>query len=483
MKKKRTFLAVGLAALLGLGLAKPMLSAYSEPASRDTFAVTDSNRSALLGVDDPDAYYLGVASLFSVFLRGDFDAEGSDCEGRLAAGGNANIGTMANYSVGARLEEEFSAAQVVIGGDTLTNFQPNGKKFVVGEVGTVDDVILEYHNIGLCELYEGELIDFDKEFALLNERSRTLAESEENAELTVNPYYRSGWTVTGTDPNLNVLNLDAEAFDTFNGGYLELKVYMPEGAYLVINVPGEHVDMPVTNVVVYDNEGNITHKTGENMPILYNLPDAEDFFYTGSIQGSTLAPNADAGGEEGGHVAGATIANSFAGGIQFGYSAFNPTRLEELPVETTTTTTTTTTPETTTTTTTTTPETTTTTTTTTPETTTTTTTSTTTTTTTTTTTATTTTATTTTTMDAMSETTTTSLEPRIEITTTTETTTTTTETTTTSTTAAATTAATTTTAPKKSGSPNTGESKAIPAACAAAAGALLLMAVTLKKRR
>ena len=96
MKKKRTFLAVGLAALLGLGLAKPMLSAYSEPASRDTFAVTDSNRSALLGVDDPDAYYLGVASLFSVFLRGDFDAEGSDCEGRLAAGGNANIGTMAN---------------------------------------------------------------------------------------------------------------------------------------------------------------------------------------------------------------------------------------------------------------------------------------------------------------------------------------------------------------------------------------------------
>ena len=48
-----------------------------------SYNITESNRNALLGVDNPDDYYLGIASQFSVFLQGDFTAIGSDCEGRL----------------------------------------------------------------------------------------------------------------------------------------------------------------------------------------------------------------------------------------------------------------------------------------------------------------------------------------------------------------------------------------------------------------
>ncbi len=347
MKHKLTGkLLSGLTAVLLVGLANPLYAVNSETSGSLAVSVTDSNRSALLGVENPDAYFLGVASQFSVFLHEDFDANGSDCEGRLAAGGNANVGTMDNYSVGAKLEEGFSAAKVVVGGDTLTNFQPNDKKFVIGEYGTVDDMIRYYHEIGACTVYEGALFDFDEEFALLNERSQYLKTQEDNATLEIDQYFTGGWSVYGSDPNLNVLTLDDAAFDIFDGGYLELKIYIPEGSYLVINVPGESVNMPLTNVKLYDTEGTLLLSAGENMPLLYNLYEAADFHYTGSIQGSTLAPNADASGDEGGHVAGATIAKSFKGGIEFGYSAFNPEMLvirDEITVPETTTTITTTT--------------------------------------------------------------------------------------------------------------------------------------------
>ncbi|MBR6646957.1 MAG: choice-of-anchor A family protein, partial [Clostridia bacterium] len=96
--------------------------------------VTDENRETLLGIKDPNEYFLGAASQFSVFLNGDFNANESDCEGRLAAAGNANLGTETpHYSVGAKLEDAGDIAQVVIGGNTLTNFGANQKNFVMGE--------------------------------------------------------------------------------------------------------------------------------------------------------------------------------------------------------------------------------------------------------------------------------------------------------------------------------------------------------------
>ena len=80
--------------------SNPMLEGYSEKNDDGTIPLTDDKRNELLGVSDKEEYFLGAASQFSVFLEGDFSANGSDCEGRLAAGGNANMGDPVSYSVG-----------------------------------------------------------------------------------------------------------------------------------------------------------------------------------------------------------------------------------------------------------------------------------------------------------------------------------------------------------------------------------------------
>ena len=107
--------------------AVPIITHSIEPDNQGMQQVTDQNKEMLLGISDTNEYFLGAASQFSVFLHDDFAARGSDCEGRLAAGGNANMGDIASYSVGAKLDKGTKAAKVVIGGDTLRNFQPDDK--------------------------------------------------------------------------------------------------------------------------------------------------------------------------------------------------------------------------------------------------------------------------------------------------------------------------------------------------------------------
>lgn len=327
-KKLAAIIAGGFTAMTSIAVLAPSLVTYSEFTESGTYAITDVDKSVLIGIENPDDYFLGVASQFSVFVEGDFTAEGSDCEGRLAAGGSANLGkSTPSYSVGAKLDENATAAQVVIGGNTLQHFEPNNKTLVAPLNAEIEPVLMNYMSNGLCKVYSGKLFDFAEQFALLKERSTYLKGLSENAELEISEYYKQQWTVKGDNKNLNVLNLSAEEYAIFTNEakYIELNVEIPEGSYLVINVPGKEIELPTTTVKVDYTDDNLSDVfMGENLPVLYNLADAVEFKYSGSIQGSTLAPNADASGDEGGHVAGMTIAKSFEGGIQFGYSVFNP---------------------------------------------------------------------------------------------------------------------------------------------------------------
>ena len=327
-KKLTAIIAGGFIALTSTAFLAPSLITYSEFTENGTYAITDKDKSVLIGIENPDDYFLGVASQFSVFVEGDFKAEGSDCEGRLAVGGSANLGTSTpSYSVGAKIDEDTTAAKVVIGGDTLQHFEPNNVTFVAPLNAEIEPIIMSYMSNGSCKVYSGKLFDFAEQFALLRERSTYLKGLSENAELEISTYYKQQWTVKGSNKNLNVLNLSAEEYAIFTNEskYIELNVEIPEGSYLVINVPGTEIELPATTVKVdYTDDNSSEVLMGENLPVLYNLADAVQFKYSGSIQGSTLAPNADASGDEGGHVAGMTIAKSFDGGIQFGYSVFNP---------------------------------------------------------------------------------------------------------------------------------------------------------------
>ena len=235
----------------------PLAMHSKAPKEQGAQPVTDQNKAELLGVSDKDEYFLGAASQFSVFLHDDFAAHGSDCEGRLAAGGNANMGDPVSYSVGAKIPDGSKAAKIVIGGDTLKNFQPDDKRFVMGSEGSISKEITDHMNAGQCEVYVGKLIDFDAEFNLLNERSSYLNGLKPNANLGIAQYYDQGWTITGNDKNLNIVTLDENQAKIFNSGYLQLDVYIPEGSYLVINVPGSDVKLPLTNMKLYNEKGEL----------------------------------------------------------------------------------------------------------------------------------------------------------------------------------------------------------------------------------
>ncbi len=226
----------------------PSLVAFAEQNTNSaqnedgSYNITESNRNALLGVDNPDDYYLGIASQFSVFLQGDFTAIGSDCEGRLAAGGSANLNpdNMA-YSAGSRVEKDTAKAHVIIGGDTLKNFDPGQRNFVVPEGATVSDDIYGQVNTGNCKLYRGQLIDFDEEFKKLIQKSQDISKLESNATLTKSQWFVKGWTISGNDPQLNVLTIDPASSPEFFGEYLDITVMIPEGSHLIVNVPGTNV--------------------------------------------------------------------------------------------------------------------------------------------------------------------------------------------------------------------------------------------------
>ncbi|MDE6780897.1 MAG: choice-of-anchor A family protein [Ruminococcus sp.] len=358
--KLASVIAGGLSVVTASGLIAPPFISNSEYKANGTYVINEDNKAVLLGIENPEDYFLGEASQFSVFVHGDFTAEGSDCEGRIAAGGSANLNDeLPFYSVGAKVKEQQpDVAHIVVGGDSLKNFEVSSLNMVAPPDAAIDTRIMEYNENGNCKVYQGELFDFDETFRHLAEQSAYVSEQKDNAELVPDQYTRGKWTIVGTDKNLNVLELTGEQYDIFttDGQYIDLTVQIPEGSYLVVNVAGDKVSLPRTEVKVQYTTGNMEELEGENLPVLYNLYQATEFKYSGSIQGSTLAPAANGSGDEGGHVSGLTVANSFKGGIQFGYSTFNPTKLEmgqknvdDSTITTTTTTTTTTTSTTTTT--------------------------------------------------------------------------------------------------------------------------------------
>ena len=207
--KKKAFAGIAGVITAGLlaSLINPGFMAHSEKNEDGTYNITDDNRDVLLGIDDPDEYFLGAASQFSVFLNGDFNANQSDCEGRLAAAGNANLGEETPYySVGAKLEGAGDVAHVVIGGNTLTNFGANQKNFVMGENLTIGGQVAEYMANGNCNVYVGELFSFEEEFQRLNNRSDMLAAEDANAEIIINKDYSSGWTLKGDDDKLPAID-------------------------------------------------------------------------------------------------------------------------------------------------------------------------------------------------------------------------------------------------------------------------------------
>lgn len=284
----------------------------------------------LLGYYD-NGQLLGVSSAFSVFLEKDFAANGSDCEGRIAVGGGANLGTMGGYSTGTKNN---TGADVIIGNGPLTNFTTGDRIFVVenedAEISIIGDI--RYKN----------LINFEKEFNSLRKTSLELAKNETGVYS-----YDNNWNAQinfiGTEEDYNYFTLPAAEITTCEHHF---NFDVPADSYVVINILEEEVDLYTQ---LYDcqisGEGITSNTDKKNCRIIYNLPNAKIVTLNGigRFHGSILAPNADVSGPDtdGAHLSGQLIAKSYKGAMEFGSLTFSGKKIDNsTPIEAVTTSTT-----------------------------------------------------------------------------------------------------------------------------------------------
>lgn len=268
---------------------------------------------------------LRTASSFSVFVENDFGANGSDCEGRIACGGGANLGEMEFYSTNS---SEY--ASVIVSRGPLQQFDSNNKIFVVGTKVKDSDIKVN------GTVYKKDLIDFSTEFNYLRNTSLSLA-AKENGTVNIENSWCKYITFSGTD-NYNYFTVDSSIFNT-DKCFVDFQV--PKNSYSIVNIIGDSVDL---NTQLYGMSYAGKRVNGNNSElnnhILYNLPNTQKFTLggTGTFYGSILAPFADGTDSMtgGAHVAGELIAKSYFGGIEFGGIGFTGGKDKE-PVTSTTT--------------------------------------------------------------------------------------------------------------------------------------------------
>lgn len=255
----------------------------------------------------PTSSLLGTASSFSVFMENDFGANGSDCEGRIACGGGANLGRMEFYST-----NRGDYASVVVGRGPLQQLDSGNRIFVVGTQVKDEDIKVN------GTVYHEDLIDFNSEFNYLRQVSKSLA-AKGNGTVSIANQWCKYITFAG-DNEYNYFTVDASIFNT-DQCFVDFQV--PKNSYSIVNILGTNVNLN-THLYGMSYAGQRINGNNDelNSHVLYNLPSAGSFTFSGAgtFYGSVLAPYADGSDdmEFGAHLAGELIAKSYFGGIEFG---------------------------------------------------------------------------------------------------------------------------------------------------------------------
>ncbi|MBE6852747.1 MAG: choice-of-anchor A family protein, partial [Ruminococcus sp.] len=295
----------------------------------------------LLDVPDADEKYLGMAGDFTIFVKEKFSIpeQAADIEGRLAAGGGVenNKPVPETYTIGNKYTG--TGATVIVGAGTIDRLDVSSSEgaerriFVVSsDTDITEETMLDPANVYISD----DIIDYDAEFSKLSALSNEISEYEATGALEVNDYMAK---FTGEAEDINIFHITQEEWEKLTAlNYIE--IHIPGDvfeSYVIFNVEGKEVMMPHYSVAFFDDvhdEPVLVEQDTNDTPnaqlcghILYNAYEAEDVKYTGSVQGSLLAVNANVSGENNGHVSGSTIARSAEGfGIQAGSITFNPPR-------------------------------------------------------------------------------------------------------------------------------------------------------------
>jgi choice-of-anchor A domain-containing protein len=259
---------------------------YAE--TRATLRIQSGTTSPVLS-DVSIAYTLSTSCVeirlsdYNLFLLQDF-TNGHDVEGKVAAGGNI---TMEDFSVGHVVPD--TTKTLVAGGNlTLTRGGVWGEAWYGGSYSADDSVVFPRGNSAA----QGSPIDFAARFASLRSLSATLAGMAANGSVTKEPW--GGLILNGTDPSVNIFQVDASDFT----GATLLSITAPAGSLAVLNISGSSA--------TFTGFGHEFHGGINQHGVLYNFGDATAINASGfGFWGTVLAPYAHVNFSDG----------SFDGGI------------------------------------------------------------------------------------------------------------------------------------------------------------------------
>jgi choice-of-anchor A domain-containing protein len=242
----------------------------------------------------PSGTDLGVAGQFNAFIFGDFKGTYSDVQGRLAVGHDA---TLTGYGIGDRLSNSHGKRDDLIVGDDLkfTNGQVFNGNIVYGHTQTLVGV-----GIPNGTSRKGNVLNFVAVESDLDAKSAKWANYGSNGTVQNN---WGGLVLTGTDPQLNVFNLNASQLQNIWG----LRINAPAGSTVLVNVSG-------TNATLQNFGMNLSGTDASR--VLFNFNQAQKVTLSGiGFQGSILAPHA-AVCFNNGSLTGDVVAQSFTGNGQ-----------------------------------------------------------------------------------------------------------------------------------------------------------------------
>ncbi|ADO69149.1 choice-of-anchor A family protein [Stigmatella aurantiaca] len=208
---------------------------------------------------------------YTLFLLENYTG-GHDVGGKVAAGGNI---ILSDFAMGAALPDNDLSNTLVAGGDlTLARGGVWGNAWYGGSYH--GDQTVAYARGGVAQ---GTPIDFAARFAELRNLSARLGRVPANGGTASEPW--GGIRLSGTDPSLNVFDMDAGAFSStklFN-------VDAPAGSLAVVNIRGSSATLSGFSITF---SGGI-----DSHGVLYNFVDATSIGASGiGLRGTVLAPHA-----------------------------------------------------------------------------------------------------------------------------------------------------------------------------------------------
>lgn len=253
------------------------------------------------------AVSFGVASDYNEFFFQNISQSYTDSQGRVAAGGNVDY---LHMSVASDLRGAYPLGDLVVGGNLswqhgsvgyLGNANdPSYKQgsIFMGGVSNIDQTVT------YGSLTQGRPIDFSSAQTSLSESSRYWAGLAATGTTQITPTTevtpRNLITLMGTNPTLNIFNLDGDVL--MNAARLDINT--PSGSTALVNIDGTQGAM--------QNFGFFL--SGADDPyILYNFYEATALTFGAiEIHGSVLAPGANINFSNG-HIEGQLIGLSLFG--------------------------------------------------------------------------------------------------------------------------------------------------------------------------